>query len=196
MNAHPRATSILASILGATLAFQPIIAQAAIHPMSAVRTESATLQTVDLAVNVDFDFDATPVATSNGLTLDRAYITSVLGFMAQTMFTMTEGRHRVGNVYVYRDSRFGNNVDVKLIGLVAGRSNAHVAGWGKRGSTSNNYASRIGSDPRTNLAYGQVVAHEMGHYLYALYDEYREQGRAYNPNRPLSPAEMTHHSTH
>lgn len=189
MKFHPLIKNTLAAILGAGIALQPMAAQAAIHPMSTVRSESATLQTVDLAVNVDFDYDATPVATSNGLTLDRAYITSVLGFMAQTMFTMTEGRHRVGNVYVYRDSRFGNNVDVKLIGLVAGRSNAHIAGWGKRGSTSNNYASRVGSDPRTNLAYGQVVAHEMGHYLYALYDEYREQGRAFNPNRPLSPAE-------
>ena len=130
MNFYPRIKSVLASILGAMIAFQPIVAQAAIHPMSAIRTESTTLQTVDLAVNVDFDYDASPVATFNGLTLDRAYITSVLGFMAQTMFTMTEGRHRVGNVYVYRDSRFGNNVDVKLIGMVAGRSNAHVAGWG------------------------------------------------------------------
>ena len=78
VNAHPRAKSILASILGVTLAFQPIIAQAAIHPMSTIRTESTTLQTVDLAVNVDFDYDATPVATSNGLTLDRADRKSVV----------------------------------------------------------------------------------------------------------------------
>jgi hypothetical protein len=39
----------------------------------------------------------------------------VLRTMAQAKFTMPRGRHRVGTVYVYRNSLFGNNVDIRLL---------------------------------------------------------------------------------
>lgn len=176
-------------MLGCTIALQPIIAQAAIHPMSGVKTDSASLQTVDLAANVDFDFDASPAAVGNGLTLDRAYIGSVLKSTAQTLFSMTEGRHRVGTVYVYRNNRFGNNVDIKIIGLIGGRSNAHGSGLGKTGRTSNNYTAFPNSPTDTAEGLGKIIAHEMGHYIYGLFDEYREEGRAFNPNNITAPAD-------
>ena len=39
---HPKFKSALAALLGCTIALQPIIAQAAIHPMSTVKTDSTT----------------------------------------------------------------------------------------------------------------------------------------------------------
>ena len=54
--------------------------------MNGVKTDSAALQMVDLAANVDFDFDASPAAVANGLTLDRAYIVSVLKSTARPCF--------------------------------------------------------------------------------------------------------------
>ena len=189
MSFRPKIRSGVAALLSCTIALQPIIAQAAIHPMSGVKTDAPALQTVDLAANVDFDFDASPAAVANGLTLDRAYVGSVLRSTAQTMFTMTEGRHRVGTVYVYRNNRFGNNVDIKIIGLIGGRSNAHVSGLGKTGRTSNNYTAFPNSPPDTAEGLGKTIAHEMAHYIYGLFDEYREEGRAFNPANITSPAD-------
>ena len=87
---------------------------------------------------------------------------------------MTEGRHRIGTVYVYRDSRYGNNVDVRLLAAKPGRSNANVSGLGKKGETSNNYVldATAGNAPETVLGLGQVIAHEKGHYTYGIFDEY------------------------
>ena len=189
MNFHPKIKSALATLLGCSIALQPIIAQAAVHPMSAVKTDSTTLQTIDLAANVDFDFDASPAVVANGLTLNRAYVESVLKSTAQTLFSMTEGRHRIGSVFVYRNNRFGNNVDIKIIGLIGGRSNAHGSGLGKTGRTSNNYTAFPDSPTDTAEGLGKTIAHEMGHYIYGLFDEYREEGRAFNPNSITSPAD-------
>ena len=184
-----RFKSLVASLLGGAIALQPIIAQAAIHPLAAIKTDSATLQTVDLAANVDFDFDASPAAVVNGLKLDRAFVQSVLNVTAQTLFTMTEGRHRIGTVSVYRNNRFGNNVDIKIIGLVAGRSNAHVAGLGKSGRTTNNYTAFPDGPASTVEGLGKVIGHEMGHYIYGVRDEYREEGRAFDPANPIPPSQ-------
>ena len=189
MSFRPKIKSGIAALLSCTIALQPIIAQAAIHPMSGVKTETAALQTIDLAANVDFDFDAATATVANGLTLDRAYIGSVLRSTAQTLFSMTEGRHRLGTVYVYRNNRFGNNVDIKIIGLIGGRSNAHAAGLGKTGRTSNNYTAFPNSPTDTPDGLGKTIAHEMGHYIYGLYDEYREEGRAFNPDNITAPAD-------
>ena len=189
VNFHPKIKSALAALLGCSIALQPIIAQAATHPMNGVKTDSAALQTVDLAANVDFDFDASPAAVANGLTLDRAYIVSVLKSTAQTLFSMSEGRHRTGTVYVYRNNRFGNNVDIKIIGLIGGRSNAHGSGLGKSGRTSNNFTAFPNSPTGTAEGRGKTIAHEMGHYIYRLFEEYREEGHPFNPNNITAPAD-------
>lgn len=157
---------------------QPIIATAAIHQLSFVKTDSPTLQTLDLVASTDFDFDAaTPTLTPSGTALNRALLSSVFASMAQTMFTMTEGRHRVGTVYVYRNNRFTSNVDMKVLGLVPGRSNANPAGLGKRGTTSTNYLAFSATQEESVADFGKTIAHEHGHYLYGLFDEYREEGR-------------------
>ena len=182
MTKMPRFKPVISMLLGASIALQPLAASAALHQLSFVKTESATLQTLDFVSNTDWDYDANPpLQTGGGQTLDRAYISAAFAQMAKSMFTMTEGRHRVGTVYVYPNSRFGNNVDTQVVGRIAGRSNATVSRFGVRGGKSTNY---LESSPE-NL--GKVISHENGHYVYGLLDEYREVGKAIDPNDPGDP---------
>ena len=191
MNKPSRFKTSLASLLGVSLALQPMASLAAIHQNSYLKTDSAMLQTIDMTANTDFDFDASPAVTvGTGVALDRAYITAAFASMAQTTFTMTEGRHRVGTVFVYRNNRFGNNVDTKIVALKKGRSNAHVAGWEKRGQMSTNYLVDAQDNVETAKGLGQTIAHENGHYVYGVYDEYREAGKAIDPNDPGAPSQV------
>lgn len=116
--------------------------------------------------------------------LDRAYITSVLRVTAQSKFTMTEGRHRVGTVYVYKNALFGNNVDIRMLNT-DGRSAANAPGWGLRNGTSFNHLAMDKAHESVD-ALGKVITHELGHYTYGLFDEYREEGKALNPNDPAA----------
>ena len=178
----------IAALLGTTIALQPIIATAAIHQLSFVKSDSPTLQTLDLVASTDFDYDsATPTVTAAGTTLNRAYLNTVFAAMAEFMFTMTEGRHRVGTIYVYRNNRFSSNVDMKILGIAPGRSNANPAGFGKRGATSNNYVAYSATIEESAADLGKTIAHEHGHYIYGLFDEYREEGRPLG--EPAQPAQ-------
>ncbi len=158
-------------------------AHAANHALTAV----ADVNTIDYVVNVDWDYDSPPTQANNpGQVLDRDYITSVMRVVAQSIFTMTEGRHRLGNVYVYRNKQFGNNVNIQFINK-DGRSSAHVAGFGTRNSSSFNHLS-FQAAPESINALGKVIAHELGHYTYGLFDEYVEAGKALDLNDPGSPS--------
>lgn len=159
------------------------VAVAGNQPLSAV----ADVNTLDYVVNVDWDFDSPPTQVSNpSQVLDRAYITGVLRTVAQSKFTMTEGRHRMGTVYVYKNGMFGNNVDIRLLNT-DGRSSANVSGWAKRNWTSFNHLS-MSNRAESIDEIGKVVAHELGHYTYGLLDEYREDGKALNPADFASPS--------
>ena len=185
MTKPSRFKPVISILLAASIALQPLAASAALHQLTFIKTESATLQTLDFVSNTDWDYDANPPAKSpNGQSLDRAYVTAAFSQMAKSLFTMTEGRHRVGTVFVYRNSRFGNDVDTKLIGAVPGRSYAYVNGLGRRSLWANNFLEATPED------LGRVMAHENGHYVYGLRDEYREEGKALDPNNEGSPSEV------
>ncbi len=172
-------------VLIASLSLQTAVpAFAANHAFSAI----ADVNTLDYVVSVDWDFDNPPTQVANGsVTLDRAYITSLLRVFAQSNFTMTEGLHKIGTVYVYKNAMFGTNVDIQIINK-DGRSNAHVAGWQKPGGmTSHNYLT-MSSNPETIDQVGKVIAHEMGHYTYTVFDEYQEAGKALDPANLSGPA--------
>ncbi len=191
MKIHARLRTALAALLSSSIALQPMVSLAAIHQLSYLKTESPTLQTIDLTTNTDFDFDTSPpVTVAGGTAMDRAYVTAVFASMAQSLFTMTEGRHRVGSIFVYRNNRFGNNVDMKMIALTKGRSNAAPSGWTKRDGTSNNYIVDAQDNAETAKSLGQTIAHENGHYIYGVYDEYREVGKALDPNDVGAPSDV------
>ena len=179
---------VLSTLLAASIAWQPLAASAALHQLQFVKAESATLETFDFVANADWDFDANPpvksaVGPAAGQTLDRNYITAAMTQLAKSTFTMTEGRHRVGTVYVYPSNRFGNKVDIKMVGQIAGRSNATVSRYRVGSGVSTNYLEA------TPEGLGRVMAHENGHYVYGLFDEYREVGKAANPNDNSDPAD-------
>ncbi len=175
----------LSVLLAASIALQPLAASAALHQLSFVKTESAALETFDFVSNADWDYDANPPAKSaTGQSLDRAYVTATFAQFAKTTFTMTEGRHRVGTVYVYPNSRFGNRVDIKMISLIRGRSNATVSRYRVSSGVSTNFLEATPED------LGKVMAHENGHYVYGLMDEYREAGKAINPADNSDPSEI------
>lgn len=169
--------------LSSLLAFSLIapaapLAQAANHPYS----QMATINNIEFTANLDWDPDSPPSVTGRTLdsgeatttkVLDKAYIKSVLDSMAQTMFTMTEGKHRVSKIYIYKNSRYGNNVDIRLL-KGQDTSSANAGGFGRNGLTSFNYAIQGPNLLETEKGYGQVIAHEMGHYFYGLYDEYAQ----------------------
>lgn len=181
---HRLKSRSLAAILMTAMAvpYNPA-AWAANHPLTGL----ADTNTLDYVVNVDWDFDKPPTHIANpSQVLDRTYITSVLRQMAQSKFTMTEGRHRVGTVYVYKNAQFGNNVDIRMLNT-SDRSSANVSGWGKRNFTSFNHVAMNGQ-PESIQGLGQVITHELGHYTYGLFDEYREEGKALDPNDPSSPS--------
>lgn len=178
----------ISGLLAASIALQPLAASAAVHQLQFVKAQSATLETFDFVANADWDYDANPPVKSTvgpavGQTLDRNYITAAMTQLAKSTFTMTEGRHRVGTVYVYPSNRFGNKVDIKMVGLIAGRSNANVSRYRVGAGVSTNY---LGDTPES---LGRVMAHENGHYVYGLFDEYREVGKAANPNDVSDPAD-------
>lgn len=181
---RPALKRVVAAVLTATLSIQPYMAaHAANHPLTAVRD----VNIIDYVVNVDWDYDNPPTQQDNpAQVLDRAYITQVIRTLARSKFTATEGRHRLGNVFIYKNGQFGNNVDIRMINK-SDRSAANISGWGTRGQTSYNYLAYSGAFESID-ALGKVINHELGHYTYGLYDEYVEAGAPLKPNDPGSPS--------
>lgn len=176
--------AIIYSIAGALALPMNFSAHAANHALTGV----VNVNTIDYVVNVDWDFDNPPVQVNNpSQVLDRAYITSVMRVVAQSVFTMTEGRHRLGTIYVYRNKQFGNNVNIQFINT-NGRSSANVSGLNSRNASSFNHLSFNGNHESVGQL-GKVIAHELGHYTYGLYDEYVEAGTALNLKDPGSPSQ-------
>jgi hypothetical protein len=164
------------------IAAQPVeIAYAANHPFSSVKD----VNIINLTANVDWDYDGPPPMQlgSDGVLLTKEVLEKrVLREAARSIYLMTEGKHRVGNVYVYKNSHYGNNVDIMLINK-SGRSNASVAKWQVAAGNSADYLSSERVDQQTNKlvtdsdnleSLGRVIAHEMGHYIYGVLDEYAE----------------------
>lgn len=198
-------TALLAQSIGVTLA--------ANNPNSSI-TDGRIL---NLTANVDWDYDTqTPLqaGTGNGTDQPSVLLTKdalknqVFRELARSIYLMTEGRHRIGTIYVFKNSRFGKNVDIQIINKID-RSNANVAYWQVSGGTSSNYlammADQVDADgnpikdangktmqtvvPTSLSALGTIIAHEMGHYIYGLMDEYIEVGAALDAAEPGSPSE-------
>ncbi|OYU45794.1 MAG: hypothetical protein CFE44_05615 [Burkholderiales bacterium PBB4] len=121
---------------------------------------------IDMVMSIDWDFDAPPAGR------DKAFIEGILRQSAQSYFTMTEGKHILGKVYVYKNSQFMDNTDIQYL-LKDGRANAHVAAITRfKGGRVQQFAGTN----ETPVDHGKTVAHEFGHYTLGLYDEYREAG--------------------
>lgn len=195
-------------------------ATAANNPLSSVTAvelvNGQKVQYFDLTLNVDWDYDnpndpkRVQLGTGSNrgggrpaTVLDRTYIQNLVEQTARTLFVMTNGHHRLRNVYVFKNSKFGDNVDIRVLN-VPGRANASAPGWlAPSGFTTNNYITNCNVpnqpdgecqgtddandlDPENFVQTGEVIAHELGHYLYALFDEYQDS-KDCDPAAPSSP---------
>lgn len=167
---------------------------AANHPNSNVSAKQTDgTQVLDLTLNTDWDYDTEVMqkgTSSNPRYLSRTYVTDLINQTARTLFVMTNGKHRIGKVYVFKNGKFGNNVDIRVLNTT-GRANADISGWRNDGGlTTNNYITNCASSscdantadsgliPEGPVETGEVIAHELGHYVYGLFDEYVEAGKA------------------
>ncbi|MDD0838088.1 hypothetical protein PSQ40_05845 [Curvibacter sp. HBC61] len=157
---------------------------AANHPNSRV----ASTHVLDLTANVDWDYDAAPPTQAGGTTVLTKEVLrdQILREVARSVFLMTEGRHRIGTVYLYKNGRFGKNVDVQIINK-SDRSYASAAKWQQSEGSSYNFLA-MDNRPENLRNYARVIAHELGHYVYGFADEYREEGKALSTSDPGGPS--------
>ncbi len=138
------------------------------HPFHEVTADS-----VDLVTSVAWS--STDAAAPN-----REYLTNAFRQFASRTQRMTLGNVSVCNVYVYFNKRHFDVADI-VIEDTNGRSNADLGGL--RSSSFNITMYRSG---RSETTLGNVMAHEFGHYAFALGDEYVETTngeRAYTQSR-------------
>ncbi|MBI4740509.1 MAG: hypothetical protein HY777_02915 [Betaproteobacteria bacterium] len=145
---------------------------------------------IDLSFSVDWNVSAPPTimptATGAPVPLDQAYLQALIRETARTVFAMSNGAHTLRNVYIYDNSQFMNTADIRIHNR-DGRSNANISGWLRPG-TRNEIFPTMGNQVETPEQTGQVIAHELGHYFYGVFDEYVEAGRPLSADNPGSPA--------
>lgn len=153
-------------------------AMAAKHALTKVNYNATTgITYIDMVVSVDWDFNTPPSQLIEGVNtpLDKTYIQNVLSSSSELLYTMTEGKMRLGKVSVYGNSVFIDNADIQIFNK-EGRANAHLSGLNRRGFRTEMFVVESGT-PYTPFKLGQVIAHEFGHYVLAVADEYREPGK-------------------
>jgi hypothetical protein len=140
---------------------------AAEHQMTKVNYDATrNVNVMDLVMSIDWDFDNPPEGR------DKAFIEAIARQASASLFTMTEGRQMLGKVYVYKNSQFMNNTDIQYLQR-NGRANAHPAGFTNCQSCR---VQQFAGTGESAVDHGKTVAHEFGHYILGLMDEYREAG--------------------
>ena len=128
----------------------------------------------DLVVSLDWE----PTPDEINGTLQTAF-----NQFACDVFTMTEGHHKVRNLYIYTDGQQMNTADIRISNDV-GRSSAYVNGIFQKGARILAYMLYEDQNPRSGEFLGDTLAHEFAHYAYGLFDEYTDAMG--DPNAPLS----------
>lgn len=128
--------------------------------------------------------------------LDKRQLKQVFNLFAKDVWRMTEGRHQLRNLYIYTPNhigkaRFWNHADIqfKKMNDVA---NAQISGFQIPGRKI-----YIEDDLSDLNEIGHALAHELGHYLYGLYDEYADAdgigGSSPAPNDTAKETLMAQH---
>ncbi len=156
---------------------------AAEHPLTKINYDATrNVNVIDMVMTIDWDFDAPPEGTR-----DKSFIEAALKQASQSLYTMTEGKQMLGKVYVYKNSQFMDNTDIQYL-QINGRANAHISGINncKKCRVLVFAGAYENADTQTVISsHGKVVAHEFGHYILGLKDEYREEGStSTDPYRP------------
>ncbi|MDR0308125.1 MAG: VWA domain-containing protein [Chitinispirillales bacterium] len=143
-----------------------------IASFSSIRNVGDSVQILDLTISLHRSWDE--IASDSLL---RNQYEQTIRYWADGTYEMTNGGHKLGNIRIFTGSRFTNAVDVQWI--ENGWPNAHIYGF-----MSPNASLRIlmsdffsGYNVPTGMDWdwrgaGYTLAHEGGHYIYGLYDEY------------------------
>lgn len=162
------------------------LASAGNHPLTKINPN----HTIDMVVSLDWDINAAPpVAEANdtrSYLVDKAYLENEIREFAKLTYQMTEGRQSIGKVYIYSNGLHWDAADIRATNK-KGRANAHIGGIERKGLHIN-MSTAIASGPRPIGIFGKTIAHELGHYVHAVFDEYREMGRL-SSTYPGSPLE-------
>jgi len=143
-------------------------AYAAEHPLSKLHYDEASgINTVDMVMSIDWDINNPP--ENRG----KDFVEKIIKQSSQSLFTMTEGKVRMGKVSVYGNKQFMDNTDIQYL-LKDGRANAAICGFNSSQSAT---IQMFAGTNESEDAHGKTVAHEIGHYLLGLFDEYREEGK-------------------
>jgi hypothetical protein len=146
------------------------------HPLTEAVFDRATGTTyIDQVMHIDWDINNPPTLVIEGVStpLDRTYIRKIMESATDLLYTMTEGKFRLGKISVY-SRQFKDQADIQLLNM-SGRPNAHVDGLDVKGARNQNFTQPFGA-PATVDYIGKTIAHEFGHYIFGLLDEYREVG--------------------
>lgn len=104
---------------------------------------------------------------------DKTKLETVFELFAQDVYTMTEGHHSLRRLYVYtpdpntNKARDWSKADIRFLNT-ADAANATIAGFKKNGRIF------VDDDLSDLSEVGHALAHELGHYAYAVYDEYKD----------------------
>ncbi|MGM0498069.1 MAG: VWA domain-containing protein [Bacteroidota bacterium] len=104
---------------------------------------------------------------------DKTKLKTVFELFAQDVWTMTEGHHSLRRLYVYtpntqtNKTREWSKADIRFLNT-ADAANATIAGFKKTGRIF------VDDDLSDLSEVGHALAHELGHYAYAVYDEYKD----------------------
>ncbi len=105
----------------------------------------------------------------------RAAIEANLRYFADAVYEMSNGANKLRRIEIHTGGAFADRADIVWIATCW--PNAHVAGYGKPGLRIQHCddfqgTSFIAND-RAHINGGYTLGHEMGHYFYSIYDEYR-----------------------
>jgi tripartite motif-containing protein 71 len=145
---------------------------------------------IDSAIGVDLTIGL----YRNPNSQERIAYEEMIRYFADALFEVSNGAHKLRTVRIYP-----NNTSAKdIIWVERCWPSAHISGYGRAqhglriqmcdifdfGSGSYNYLQ----NRRAWENAGYTIAHEMGHYLYSLYDEYRNDRRTCDwTNDPGAP---------
>ena len=148
-------------------------ATAALHPLSTLQHNTATkVSDLDITISVGWNPGDVVTASTAPRGLTTAEMEAEVRKYAASLYGMTNGLHRLRNVFIYKNSKSVARADISYSGS-NGRATGSVAGW----QVPNHQITMYTFYQNKMDGYqGAVMGHESGHYIYGLLDEYKNVG--------------------
>ncbi len=136
---------------------------------------AATLERIISSTVGIFDIKVSYYDTYNNAISRKDQIEDNIRHWADGVYESTNGAHRLGKVEIYTGGEISNNADI--VWIASCWPNANPGGRGKAGARIQFCDTFSMSNPMSFLqksrSGGYTIAHEWGHFAYALFDEYK-----------------------